>query len=124
MYDCIKLIVYYRLQNAITKVTIHYEKLVHLKDVIGKLQDQIDVKPLLYVCEQHAYDTFKLKNNLATKEMRLIAFQKQFNKYSNVKNDIESSLSAIKSNLDTDMSQRKTVDINVRVFVYLMPYYA
>lgn len=114
----------YRLQNAITEVTIHYEKLVHLKDVIEKLQDQIDVKPLLYVCEQHAYDTFKLKNNLATKEMRLIAFQKQFNKYSIVKNDIESSLSAIKSNLDTNISQWKTVDINVRVFVYQMFYYA
>lgn len=114
---------YYRLQNAITEVAIHYEKLVHLKDVIEKLQDQIDVKPLLYVCEQHAYDTFKLKNTLATKEMRLIAFQKQFNKYSNVKNDIESSLSGIKSSLDTNMSQRKTVDINVRVFVYQMSYY-
>lgn len=89
---------------------------MHLRDIIEKLQDQIDVNPLLYVCEQHTNDTFKLKNHLRTKEMRLITFEKQFGKYKNLKNDIEASLLDISSNLDTYSVNREIVNKSVRIF--------
>jgi len=96
-------------------VTIHYDKLLYLKDIIEKLQNQIDVKPLLYICEQHTNDTFKLKNNLRAKEIRLITFKKQFDKYSELKNNIELSLSRITSNLENTNPNREIVDNNVRI---------
>jgi len=96
-------------------VTIHYDKLIYLKDIIEKLQNQIDVKPLLYVCEQHTNDTFKLKNNLRAKEIRLITFKKQFDKYSELKNNIELSLSHITSNLENTTPNQEIVDNNVRM---------
>lgn len=96
-------------------MTIHYDKLIYLKDIIEKLQNQIDVKPLLYVCEQHTNDTFKLKNNLRAKEIRLITFKKQFDKYSELKNNIELSLSHITSNLENTTPNQEIVDNNVRM---------
>lgn len=86
-----------------------------MKDVIEKIQNQIDVKPLLYVCEQHTNDTFKLKNNLRAKEIRLITFKKQFDKYSELKNNIELSLSRITSNLEDITPNREIVENNVRM---------
>lgn len=86
-----------------------------MKDIIEKIQNQIDVKPLLYVCEQHTNDTFKLKNNLMAKEIRLITFKKQFDKYSELKNNIELSLSSITSNLEDITQNRDIVDNNVRI---------
>lgn len=99
-------------------MTIHYDKLIYLKDIIEKLQNQIDVKPLLYVCEQHVNDTFKLKNNLRAKEMRLMTFKKQFDKYSEVKNNIESNLLRITSNLKDITPNQEIIDSNVRIYNY------
>lgn len=96
-------------------MTVHYDKLIYLKDIIEKLQNQIDVKPLLYICEQHTNDTFKLKNNLRAKEMRLITFRKQFDKYSELKSNIELSLSRITSNLESTTPNLEIVDNNVRM---------
>jgi len=89
-----------------------------LKDIIEKIQNQIDVKPLLYVCEQHTNDTFKLKNNLRAKEIRLITFKKQFDKYSELKNNVELSLSRITSNLEDITRNREIVENNVRMRYY------
>jgi len=100
-------------------VTIHYDKLIYLKDIIEKLQNQIDVKPLLYICEQHTNDTFKLKNNLRAKEMRLMTFKKQFDKYSELKNNIESSLLRITTNLKDITPNQEIIDSNVRIYNYL-----
>ncbi|XP_026810785.1 uncharacterized protein LOC113552228 [Rhopalosiphum maidis] len=100
-------------QNTITNVAMHYDKLIYLKDIIEKLQNQIDVKPLLYVCEQHTNDTFKLKNNLKAKEMRLITFKKQYDKYSELKNNIELSLLRITSNLEDITPSQEIVDNNI-----------
>lgn len=86
-----------------------------MKDIIEKLQNQIDVKPLLYVCEQHTNDTFKLKNNLKAKEMRLITFKKQFDKYGVLKNNIESILFRITSDLEDTTPNREVADNNVRI---------
>jgi len=98
-------------QNTITEVAIHYDSLLYLKDIIDKLENQIDVKPLLYVCEQHTNDTFKLKNNLRTKEIRLIDFKKHFIKYIVLKKNIESTLSRITSDLENIMPNQK-IDYN------------
>lgn len=100
-------------------MTIHYDKLIYLKDIIEKLQNQIDVKPLLYICEQHTNDTFKLKNNLRAKEMRLMTFKKQFDKYSELKNNIESSLLRITTNLKDITPNQEIIDSNVRIYNYL-----
>lgn len=100
-------------------MTIHYDKLIYLKDIIEKLQNQIDVKPLLYICEQHTNDTFKLKNNLRAKEMRLMTFKKQFDKYSELKNNIESSLLRITTNLKDITPNQEIIDTNVRIYNYL-----
>lgn len=89
-----------------------------MKDIIEKIQNQIDVKPLLYVCEQHTNDTFKLKNNLRAKEIRLITFKKQFDKYSELKNNVELSLSRITSNLEDITRNREIVENNVRMRYY------
>lgn len=89
-----------------------------MKDIIEKIQNQIDVKPLLYVCEQHTNDTFKLKNNLRAKEIRLITFKKQFDKYSELKNNVELSLSRITSNLEDITPNREIVETNVRIHYY------
>lgn len=86
-----------------------------MKDTIEKLQDRIDVKSLLYICEQHTNDTFKLKNNLRTKEVRLVAFKKQFEKYSDLKYNIESSLSLIALNLENITPNKEIADNNVRI---------
>lgn len=94
-------------------MAIHYDKLIYLKDIIDKLQNQIDVKPLLYTCEQHTNDTFKLKNNLRAKEMRLIAFKKTFEKYHDLKTSIKSSLLGIKSNLENITPNQEITDNNV-----------
>lgn len=99
-------------------MTIHYDKFIYLKDIIEKLQNQIDVKPLLYVCEQHANDTFKLKNNLRSKEMRLMTFKKQFDKYSELKKNIESSLLRITSILKDITPNQEIIDSNVRIYNY------
>lgn len=96
-------------------MAIHFDKLIYLKDIIEKLQNQIDVKPLLYVCEQHTNDTFKLKNNLRAKEIRLITFKKQFDKYSELKNNIELNLSSITSNLEIITPNQEIVNNNVRM---------
>jgi hypothetical protein len=95
---------------------MHYDKLIYLKEIIEKLQNQIDVKPLLYVCEQHTNDTFKLKNNLKAKEMRLITFKKQYDKYNELKNNIELSLLRITSNLEDITPSQEIVDNNVRIY--------
>lgn len=100
-------------------MTIHYDKLIYLKDIIEKLQNQIDVKPLLYICEQHTNDTFKLKNNLRAKEMRLMTFKKQFDKYSELKNNIESILLRITTNLKDITPNQEIIDSNVRIYNYL-----
>lgn len=102
------------LQNTIAEVTIHYDTLIFLKDVIEKLQDEIDVKPLLYICEQHTNDSFKLKNNLKTKEIRLIAFNEKFNGYNNLKNNVKTNLLLIKSNLESLTPNRETINNYVR----------
>lgn len=86
-----------------------------MKEVIEKLNDQIDVKPLLCICNQHTNDTFKLKNNLKTKEMRLIAFKKKFDKYSDLKSRIESALSHIDLSLENETPNQKIVDNKVRI---------
>lgn len=91
-----------------------------MKDIIEKLQDQIDVKPLLYTCEQHTNDTFKLKNNLRAKEMRLISFKKTFEKYHDLKTNIESNLLRIKSNLENITPNEEAPDINVRMHNYIV----
>lgn len=87
-----------------------------MKDIIEKLQDQIDVKPLLYICEQHTNDTFKLKNNLRTKEMRLIAFKKQFEKYNDQKNHIEASLLCINPSIENISSNQDIIENIVRMW--------
>jgi len=89
-----------------------------LKDIIEKIQNQIDVKPLLYVCEQHTNDTFKLKNNLRAKEIRLMTFKKQFDKYSELKKNVVLSLSRITSNLEDITPNREIVENNVRMRYY------
>lgn len=89
---------------------------MYLKDIAEKLQDQIDVKPLLYICEQHINDTFKLKNNLKTKEMRLIAFKKQFNMYNDQKNHIEANLLCINSSLENISSNQEIIENIVRKY--------
>lgn len=86
-----------------------------MKDIIEKLQDQIDVKPLLYKCEQHTNNTFKLKNNLKTKEMSLIAFKKQFNKYSDQKNHIEANLLYITPSMENIFSNQDIIENIVRM---------
>lgn len=68
--------------------------------------------PLLYTCEQHTNDTFKLKNNLRIKEIRLISFKKQFDKYRDLKNSIESSLLQIKTNLENITPNQEIIDDN------------
>lgn len=90
-----------------------------MKDIIEKLQDQIYVKPLLYTCEQHTNDTFKLKNSLKAKEMRLIAFKKTFEKYYNLKTSIESSLLRIKSSLENTTPNQEITDYNVGPHNYI-----
>jgi hypothetical protein len=69
----------------------------------------------LYVCEQHTNDTFKLKNNLRTKEIRLIDFKKHFIKYIVLKKNIESTLSRITSDLENIMPNQKIDYNNVRM---------
>lgn len=97
-----------------------------MKDIIEKLHDQIDVKPLLYTCEQHTNDTFKLKNNLRTKEVRLIVFKKQFGMYRGLKTSIETSLLGIKSNIENIAPKQEIINNNVRlhnsICVYLFRY--
>lgn len=92
---------------------------MYLKDIIEKLQHQIDVKPLLYVCEQHTDDAFKLKNNLRTKEIRLIFFKKQFERYSVLKDDIESSLFRITSSLEHKTPEKEVINHNVKSSITL-----
>jgi len=73
------------------------------------------VQPLLYVCEQHTNDTFKLKNNLKAKEMQLRTFKKQFDKYGELKNNIKLSLFHITTNLEDITPNQEIVDNNVRM---------
>lgn len=113
-FYCIKYVIFFLFKTTIIEVVIHYEKLLYLREIIEKLQDQIDVKPLLYICEQHTNDTFKLKNNLRNKEIRLIAFEKQFNKFNSLKNNAEISLSKISASLESTSPNYGIVDYNVR----------
>lgn len=73
------------------------------------------MKPLLYVNEQHSNDTFKLKNNLRTKEIRLINFKKQFDKYNIQKKFIESTLSRITFDLEDTTANQEIKYHNVRM---------
>lgn len=51
--------------------------------------------------------------------MQLIAFKKQFDNYSDEKNDIESSLLRVKSDLEKTTSNQKIIDNFVRIQLFI-----
>lgn len=85
----------------------------------------------MYVCEQHTNDTFKLKINLRTKEIRLIDFKKRFDKYNFLKKDIELTLTRITSDLENNtpnqeinynnvrMRHKNNIRLSISLFIYL-----
>lgn len=103
-----------------TNVAIHCDNHVYLKDIIDKLQDQIDIKPFLSLSEPLTNETIKLKNNLATDERQLITFQKKFNKYVDLKNNIESFLKCMTSTFDNVSSNQEVLNQNVRIYYYFI----
>lgn len=91
-----------------------------MKDIIEKIQDQINVNPLLYICEQHKNSAYKLKNNLRINEIQLTAFKKQFDKYNDLKINIQSKLLYLKSNLENVTPIREIVDNNVIIRINIL----
>lgn len=104
------------LQTLITEINVHYDKLLHLKNTIGELQEHTNVKPLKQTLDKQINDVFNLRNSLRADYSRMLTFKIQFDRYKDLKINTESALTSlvsdsehIKPNQDDGFSKHVTL---------------